>query len=156
MPERTPQERETLVFDTPEAAQEFSERVAERVEQERQPGTQKKKEILAEEVAEEFAKQSEPVDLIHHPWDHTRAEHAEAQALVNLAFEKNLHSALRRAKASSYYPRNLDLFHDVLTTEMYRLLQEQRVNKQPLAVWTLTAVAVLLATALLINLLFIF
>ncbi len=144
------------MFDTPEAAQEFSERVADRVALAQQPGTTKKKEIVAEEIAEEFAKQGEPVDLIRHPWDHTQAEHAEVQTLVNLAFDKDLRSALQSAKASSHYPRNLDLFHDVLTTEMYRLLQEQQVNKQPLAVWTLTVIAVVLGTLLLIILLFIF
>lgn len=145
--ERTPRGRETLLFATPEAAQEFSERARTRIEQQRQPGIIKTKEIIADEIAKEFAKDGEGVDSLKYPWEHTPEEHTEVQHLVNVAFEKDLQAALKQARASQHYPRNLDLLHDVLTTEMYQLMTQHGVNKQSTLVWGV-AFAVLALVAL--------
>ncbi|MEX0649600.1 MAG: hypothetical protein WD200_01200 [Candidatus Andersenbacteria bacterium] len=142
--ERTPQERETLIFSQPEQAQEFSERVAERITT--PTGQRSKKESLAQELAEEFDRQGEGVGKVLHPWEHTAEEHQEVQQLVNVAFEKDLPAALKLARSSNHYPRNIDLLHDVLTTEMYELVRESHLNHQPTGVvWLVTAVLILLA-----------
>src|SRR5581483_1621228 len=129
--ERTPTERETLVFPTPEAAQEFRERVGERLENEQRPGIGRTREIVGDELAREFAKEGEHVQLINQPWEHTPAEHEEVQGLVDVAFAKDLPAAVRQAKTSPHYPRNLDLLHDLLTGEMYDALRQGRLNQQP-------------------------
>ncbi len=148
--ERTPREKETLIFPTAEGAQEFSERVRGRVRKQPYQDVQAGREIMAAEVAEEFAKAGEPVDNIRHPWNHTPAEHEEVQTLVNIAFEKDLSFALKKAQQSSSYPRNLDLLHDVLTTEMYDFIMKQQFNRQPMGSWAAVMLGVVLAVLLLL------
>jgi hypothetical protein len=94
------------------------------------------------------------VDVIRHPWDHSPQEHHETQELVNTAFEKDLRAAIQQARQGNHYPRNLDLFHDVLTSEMYDLLKETHLNRQPVGIWALAAVSVIAAAFLIIVLLF--
>ena len=130
--ERPPLEREKLVFRNRGEARRFSERVIERVRRERRPDVERPQEIVEEEVAEEFAKHGQPVAIVREPWEHVPQEHAEAQQLVNYAFAHDLGAAIKRAEKSKYYPRNLDLFHDVLTGELYEALREQGLNRQPL------------------------
>jgi hypothetical protein len=142
--ERTPQERETLMFPNPEEAREFSERAHERLQREQQPGLKRDREIVGEEVAQEFERRGEPVEIIREPWDHTHEEHEEVQTLIDTAFEKDLGVALRKAKHSPHYPRNLDLFHDVLTSQMYELITQRQLNKQPLAIWVAVIVGAVL------------
>lgn len=143
------------MFAKPEAAQRFSERVAERVQRQRQPGVKRDKEILGEEVAEEFAQAGETVASINNrPWEHTPEEHAEVQQLVNTAFAQDLGRALQQAKASPHYPRNLDLLHDLLTTEMYEHLREAKINRQPTALWLMGISIVTLLTLAAILLVF--
>lgn len=151
--ERTPSERSTLMFESSERARQFSERVAENVQQRRRPGVRADKEVMAEEVAHEFEQQGEPVDIIREPWQHTKEEHEEAQQLVNLTFQRDLGAALRKARASRNYPRNLDLFHDVLTHEMYQLMQSSEVNKQPVGLWLILIVGIVALAVVLSGLL---
>lgn len=143
--ERSPQERETLMFDTREKARAFGERAAERIRQEKYQGVSRVKEIVSEEIAQEIRALGEPMDeVVHHPWDHTYAEHNEVQELVDIAFARDLPAALREARASRHYPRNLDLFHDVLTTEMYGILLQSHLRKQPTGLWLLALLALIL------------
>lgn len=128
--ERTPQERETLIFSTPREGREFSERVGEALRQNEVAGLNRQKDIIADQVARQFARTGEGVATIRHPWEHTAAEHAEAQQLVDLAFAQDLWAAVGQARKSAYYPRNLDLFHDVLTNEMYDLLRQRNLQRQ--------------------------
>jgi len=129
--EREPRSGETLVFKTPEEAGAFAEKIEGRMHKERRPGVKRRREIVAEELAGEFAKQGEEVSLYVQPWEHTEEEHREAQELVDLAFLEDLPIALKRAKKSSGYPRNVDLLHDVLTGQMYELMVKRRLNQQP-------------------------
>lgn len=151
--ERTPSERSTLMFESSERARQFSEKVAERVKQKNRPGIRTDKEVVAQEVAEEFEQHGEPIDIIREPWQHTTQEHEEAQQLVNLAFQRDLGAALRKARMSRNYPRNLDLFHDVLTHEMYQLLQLSEVNKQPLGLWMILIIGIVALAVVLSGLL---
>lgn len=130
--ERTPQERETLIFPSSEEAKTWLEQFGERLGREAQPGIRRRRELLSEELAREFDKHGEGVGLITKPWEHTQDEHTEVQQLVDVAFGKDLPAALKLARSSGYYPRNIDLFHDVLTTEMYQLLKEHQLHRQPL------------------------
>ena len=144
--ERTPRERETLVYETPEQAAELQQEVVERVEQHNSEAVAAPREAVAEVVAEQIAQHGHGVHELAQPWEHSEAEHVEAQALVDLAFERDLATALKKARASEHYPRNLDLFHDVLTNELYEMLVEHKLNRQPLAGWSLLlAVIVLIA-----------
>ena len=129
--ERSPQERETLIFSSPEQAQEFAERVDESSRQEKVRGVKRRREMVAEAVEDEFIRQGETVNSYLQPWEHNKAEHEEAQRLVDEAFEKDLSAAIKKAQDSDSYPRNLDLFHDVLIGEMYDLLIKRGLNKQP-------------------------
>lgn len=142
--ERTPQERETLIFPSAEEAQGWLEQFGEHLGQEQRLGIRRRRELLGEELAEEFEKQGEGVALIARPWEHTQAEHAEVQHLVDVAFARDLPAALKLARSSGYYPRNIDLFHDVLTTEMYQLLREEKLNQQPLAWGVLGMVGIII------------
>lgn len=135
--ERSPYERETLMFPNKEQAAEFAEQVAERMRKEQESGVRRDREIVREEVAEQMAQAGQAVSLIKTPWEHTPDEHAEAQALVDIAFAEDLNAAIKQAQSSRHYPRILDLFHDVLTNEMYDLVQEYRLNRQPLIGWVL-------------------
>lgn len=143
MRERTPLEQETLIYSTPEQAQGLRERVAEQVARERRPDVARDREVVAEAVAHEMERTGQPPDLLKRPWEHTQEEHEEAQRLVDLTFQKDLPTALRQAEKSPHYPRILDLYHDVLTGEMYDLLRQERVNQQPLVGWGLILVAVI-------------
>ncbi|MEK7557566.1 MAG: hypothetical protein AAB538_06295 [Patescibacteria group bacterium] len=145
--ERTPHERETLIFPTPDEAKGWLERVGERITREERKGVRRRRELLGEELAEEFDRQGEGVRVISHPWDHTREEHAEVQRLVDVAFARDLPAALRIARSSDYYPRNIDLFHDVLTTEMYDLLREHKLNRQPVSTGVLISAVILTVVA---------
>ena len=133
--ERTPKERETLIFSNSEQAGKFTERIQEQWEQAEKRSAGHKKKVIQDEVAKEFEKYGQAVQSIKHPWDHSPAEHEETQQLVDLAFAKDLGAALRVAQKSEHYPRNLDLFHDILTGEMYDLLKETKLNRQPIGVW---------------------
>lgn len=127
--ERTPRERETLIFSTPEEAGEFRERVDRESSREVIRGVKRDHEVVADAVAHEFAAHSEGVGMLTKPWEHTPQEHEEAQRLVDTAFAEDLEVALRRARGSAHYPRNVDLLHDVLTNELYTLVREQGVNR---------------------------
>lgn len=154
MPERTSHERETLIFQNPEGAQQFRERVEGRLSRDQKPGIQRQREALAEEIATEFEREGEGTATLKTPWEHTLPEHEEVQRLVNTAFAKDLKAAIKEARQSSHYPRNLDLLHDVLTGEMYKLLTEHKVNKQTVHMWVIAIVSVFAALLLFIILLF--
>jgi len=151
-PERAPHEKETLVHQTPEQAAEFQQEVAERVEQQRGDVVASPREAVGEVVADEMALHGHGVTELSQPWEHSEAEHVEAQALVDIAFDRDLPAALAKARASDTYPRNLDLFHDVLTNELYSMLVEHKLNHQPLAGWGLL-LAVIVLVALIAGLL---
>lgn len=153
--ERTPRERETLIFRKPEQAEAFAERVGERVHQESGKGVTRRREVVAEEVSAEFDRHGEAVTVLSRPWEHTKEEHDEVQLLVDLAFEEDLPASLRQIQKSDNYPRVLDLFHDVLTGEMYKLLQERGLNRQPATAWPIYAGVGTLVVLLLIVLLII-
>lgn len=136
------------MFPDKEHAQEFTERVAEQV-REQPEGVRRDREIMGEVVAEEFAKTGHPVSSYTHPWEHTSEEHTEAQRLVDIAFQQDLDAALKQAQSSKSFPRILDLFHDVLTGEMYDVLVQSQMNRQPLMNW-LVVVGSILAVLLLI------
>ena len=129
--ERTPRERETLMFSSPEEAKEFGERVAERGQTVVQ-GVRRDREAMAEVVADEFARHGDSVGQYEHPWEHDEEEHGQVQKLVNVAFTDNLETALKLARKSARYPRIIDLFHDVLTGQMYDELVKDKVNAQSL------------------------
>lgn len=149
--ERSSFEKETLLFPTPEAAQTFKEDVAERMAT--QPDSQEhKRAVVAEAVAQQFSQVGEAVNLVREPWNHTPAEHEEVQQLVNVAFQRDLGAAIKQARQSPHYPRNLDLLHDVLTGEMYDLLREGGLNKQPLGGWAMALLAIVLITGLVLLL----
>lgn len=147
--ERTPRERETLIFDRPEAARRFAERVAERLRRTARPGVKRGRETVAEAVAEEFASHGEAASLTQ-PWEHTREEHKEVQELVDVAFARDLPAALRQARASAAYPRNIDLLHDVLTGELYAILQQRGLNRQRWDTWPAAAGVLIIVSATLI------
>ncbi len=150
-PERTPQERETLIFPDAEGAQKFRERVGEQLP--RVEGVEEKRQIIREEVATQFASHGESVVVVKQPWEHTSAEHEEAQALADAAFAEDLGVAIRQAKKSPHYPRNLDLLHDLLTGELYQYVKEGRINRQPLTFWLVEVAVIVLVAALAVLLL---
>lgn len=141
-------ERETLIYRTPEQAREWREGVQEKIAQQAGREVTREREIVAEAVAEEFTQAGYAVDSLTRPWEHTPQEHAEVQGLVNLAFATDLSLALKQARQSPNWPRNLDLFHDVLTTEMYSLVQAHKLNRQPLSGWALFVAGIVLAATL--------
>lgn len=140
--EREPREQETLIYATPEEAREFRERAGERLIQERKGSVRREREVIGEQVAREFEQNGESVETVKTPWEHTKQEHSEAQELVDLAFARDLPAALKEARASEHYPRNMDLFHDVLTGEMFDLVREHKLDEQPLAVWVMFIVGI--------------
>jgi len=149
--EKEPRSGETLIFGTPEEAREFAEGVEKRARRENLSGARRRREVVAEELAGEFAKQGEDVSLYTQPWEHTEDEHEEVQKLVDLAFLEDLPIALRRARKSDSYPRNIDLLHDVLTGQMYELMVKRGINKQPVKQ---SVVIVLTALALVLTIIF--
>lgn len=146
MSERTPHERETLLFSNPEAARNFRETVAERVNREKNSPPARQQTVVGQVIAEEFAAAGEGVGSVKEPWLHTPAEHEEVQQLVDLAFRRDLGAAIAQARRSQHYPRNLDLLHDVLTGEMYALLREGQLNRQPLGGWLIAVLVIILLT----------
>lgn len=154
VPERSPRERETLIFSTPEAAQEFSQQVQEKLRQPQTPGVNEQRERVGEAVAGQFVQHGESVAALRQPWEHSHAEHAEVQQLVDMAFAKDLPTALRQARTSAHYPRNLDLFHDVLTSELYDLVREQHINQQPLLGSMIATIGLLIAIGVLMAVVF--
>lgn len=151
--EREPGERETLVFRGQEQAREFAERVDERSRRESEPGVVRQREAVGQEVAAEMARHGEAATVLSQPWEHTKEEHEEVQGLVDMAFEQDLSVALKKARASESYPRNIDLLHDVLTSQLYEMLQQRGINKQSLKSWPVVAGAVVVVVVLLIVLL---
>jgi len=129
--ERAPRERETLIFTSPEEASEFRERVAEG-ERQIAPGARRDREALSDAVAAEFEKHGDPVGLYEQPWEHDEEEHQQAQELVDVAFADDLETALKLARKSPQYPRIIDLFHDVLTGQMYDEMVKEGVNARSL------------------------
>ena len=140
---RIGRERETLMYSTPEEAQAWRERVQEKIRNEAGKSVQRPREVVAEQLAHEFANEGQGVSLSR-PWEHSAAEHAEAQELVDITFAVDLPAALKHAKRSPNWPRNIDLFHDVLTTEMYELVREHKLNQQPVTGWILLSLGVVL------------
>lgn len=151
-PERSAYEKETLIFPNQEAAQAFRESVGEQLQVSRTTGRQQDKAVVAEAVAQQFSQVGEAVSLVREPWTHTPAEHEEVQQLVNVAFQRDLGAAIKQARQSPHYPRNLDLLHDVLTGEMYDLLREGGLNKQPLGGWAIALLAIVLIAGLVLLL----
>lgn len=148
--ERTPQERETLIFPSPEEARGWLERVSERLRAEDRTGVTRKRELVAEEIAREFESHGEGIGAYILPWEHSVDEHREVQHLVDIAFARDLPAALKLARSSGTYPRNIDLFHDVLTTEMYQLVRDYKLHRQPLSVGVLITVGIILVIGLII------
>lgn len=143
--ERTLHERETLLFPTREEAQAWTEKVAEQAAATARPGVRRDREVVAEAVAQEFEKHGEAVSgSLARPWEHSAVEHAEVQQLVDTAFAKDLGAALRAARGSDAYPRNIDLLHDVLTTEMYEAMRTHHLNRQPMKVGLIVTIGVLM------------
>lgn len=147
MAERSPREKETLIFATPDQAEVFREQVGETLAAQPRGRVRRDKEIVGEAVADQFAQYGEAATITH-PWEHTPGEHEDVQMLVDLAFAEDLPAALKLAKKSPAYPRNLDLFHDLLTSEMYELVRQTDLTRQPLSLW-LTEVAVIILLAVL-------
>ena len=154
MSERTPYEKDTLIFSSPTEAREFTASVEGQWARPGE-GAVTKRDVVKNEVARRIEDAGEVLQTIHQPWPHTDEEHADAQQLVDLAFQKNLRVALREAKKRAYYPRNLDLFHDLLTGEMYDLVRETGMNSSPLLVWALEIMGILLVAGLAVVLLFV-
>jgi hypothetical protein len=139
--ERTPHERETLIFANQEAAQGFRENLQPKLTP-TVPGVDQGREHVAAAVAEQFHQAGEAVQIVREPWEHTPSEHQEAEALVDVAFAQDLPAAIKKARQSSTYPRNLDLLHDVLTGELYALVKEGQLRHQPVWGWLLALVAI--------------
>lgn len=119
---------ENLVFASSEEAVRFQESLEHRIEKERSQDISHGREIVAEELAKKFEEHGTGVSSLHIPWEHTQEEHREAQELVNVAFAENLHTAIAQAEKSDSFPRNIDLFHDVLTGELYDAVVRSRLN----------------------------
>lgn len=154
-PERNAREQETLIFNTAEKAREFAERVEKRAADENGEGVNRPKEIVGEEVVKEIEREGEESVDLTQPWEHTKEEHEEVQQLVDTAFREDLPLALKKARQSDNYPRLIDLFHDVLTGQMYETLVQNKVNQHKSAnwQWAIIALAALLVLAGLIILL---
>lgn len=149
--ERTPYEQETLIFSAAEKAKEFRETVNERLPT-KQVGIRRDREIIAEVVADEFAAEGHSVSSLRRPWEHTAEEHVEVQKLIDLAFSQNIGKALAAARGSGHYPRNVDLLHDLLTSELHDAIVSEKLNRQPLAGWLLLVVAVIVLAVIMILL----
>lgn len=148
--ERTPHEQQTLIFSNQEKAGEFRERVENRVTQPNTSQAGAKRQAISQELAQEFEKEGEVVSSLREPWEHSEEEHLEVQSLVNEAFEKDFTAALKKAKASPHYPRNLDLLHDVLTKQMYEALVQHGANKQVVLPWLIGMLSIALAVLVLV------
>ena len=150
--EREPRERETLIFPDAQQAREFREGVSERVA-EQPKDVRREREIVAEAVTEELAAHGEGGHSLEQPWQHSPAEHTEVQELVDVAFARDVTAALKAARQSEYYPRNIDLLHDTLTTELYEGILEHQLNKQPILGKLLLVFGIMIAVSIVILLL---
>ncbi len=146
--DRTRGERETLIFHSPERATDFTERVESRIEKERKVGVTKEREIVSQELAAQFESEGHGVAPLAHPWEHSASEHKEAQQLVDIAFSQDLSVAIARAEQSPSFPRNIDLFHDLLTGEMYKAVVDARVNTYHTPRWMTLLFALVIVLAL--------
>jgi hypothetical protein len=154
--DRTRRERETLVFHSPEGATDFARTVENRIKKEDKPGVSQAREVVSQELAKQFEQEGHGVSLLTHPWEHSNEEHIEAQQLVDLAFAKDLSAAISEAEKSSSFPRNMDLFHDVLTGEMYEAIQKSRVHTQPVPHWIIWLLVLFFALLLSVILVFVY
>lgn len=138
---------ESLVFSGVEQADNFREKTQENFDATAQKTA---REATAEVLAQEFSAAGHSVSYssLSRPWEHTPAEHDEVQDLANLAFERDLPTALAKARASKSYPRNIDLLHDVLVSEMYDEVVKHKVNKQPLLGWLIVSLSLFLASVI--------
>lgn len=143
--ERSSRNQETLIFNSPEQAEQFAERAAERVGLAEEGEVKRGREVLREEVAEEFLREGEAVSVLSQPWEHTEEEHEEVQRLIDVSFDRSLTDALKQARESDNYPRNVDLLHDILTDQLYEVVVERRLNQQQLSEKPIVAVAVVAA-----------
>lgn len=137
--------RERLVFHSPEAASDFVRDVEHRIQKEDKQDVSQPREIVSDELAKQFEQAGHGVSALTHPWEHTEDEHTEAQALVDIAFTEDLSAAIRQAEKSPSFPRNIDLFHDVLTGEMYDALVKSRSNVHYMPRWVVPALVLLFA-----------
>lgn len=126
---------ERLIFNSVERAKQFTERVEDRITEQKKSGVIKAKEIVSQELAKQFEQEGHGVSAYTHPWEHTEGEHREAQQLVNIAFTNDLAIALSQAEKSPSFPRNIDLFHDVLTGKMYEAIVSARLNTYHAPLW---------------------
>ena len=147
---------ESLIWRNKEGANEFIKRVKTRKEQETRQGVRRDRELLADELAREIEKQGEEAVDTSWPWEHSPEEHREVQRLVEVAFREDLVLALKKMRKSEHYPRIVDLFHDVLTEQMYEVLIKAGLNKQRVGkgMWTLIGLAGLLVLGALAALIF--
>lgn len=138
-----------LVFVDSREAELFRKSLETKIAAERVPGIARGREIIGEELAKKFEEHGVGVLSLRSPWEHSQEEHAEVQGLVNVAFGHDLRTALRRAERSASFPRNVDLFHDVLTGELYDAVLGHRLNTVHASAWIIIAIAVpiLLLTA---------
>ncbi len=150
--DRTRRERETLVFNSPEGAEDFTRDVEDRIKEESRSGLSQGREVVSQELAKQFEQEGHAVSGLTHPWEHTEVEHAEAQRLVDLAFAKDLPTAISAAEKSPSFPRNIDLFHDLLTGEMYEAITKARVVSQHVPLWIILLI-ILFFTLLLSSIL---
>lgn len=126
---------ENLVFANAQEAAQFREAIETRVATERLSGVTHRREAVAHELAKKFEEHGIGVSSLHTPWEHSKEEHSEVQDLVNIAFADSISVALRRAEHSSSFPRNIDLFHDVLTGELYDAVLGRRLNAVHISKW---------------------
>ncbi len=145
---------DNLVFSSSQEAAHFRESITEQVAQEQGGGATRRREIVAEELMKKFEEHGVGVTSLHRPWEHSQEEHAEVQELVNTAFASDLRDALQQAENSPTFPRNIDLFHDVLTGELYDAVLGQHLNAVHLSAWKLALLT--LPVALLVVAIIIF
>ncbi|HLC49776.1 MAG TPA: hypothetical protein VJI96_05330 [Candidatus Andersenbacteria bacterium] len=148
--------KERLIFHSPELASDFTRTVENRIEQERKMGVSNNREIVSQELAKKFEAEGHGVSLLATPWEHSDSEHVEAQALVDVAFHSSLTAAIAQAEKSPSFPRNMDLFHDVLTGQMYDAIVGARINTQHIPYWIIVMIAVFFALLLGVILVFSF
>lgn len=154
--DRTRRERETLVFHSPEGAADFTRSVENRIKEENKVGVSADREIVSQELANQFEIEGHGVAPFTHPWEHSHAEHVEAQQLVDVAFSQSLSVAIAQAEKSSSFPRNIDLFHDVLTGEMYEAIRNSRINTQHVPRWIILLLVLFFALLLSAILFFVY
>jgi hypothetical protein len=130
---------ENLVFATAEEAGQFRESVEYAQVEHRGESQSRDREVVGEVLAEKFDQEGHGVSSLHAPWEHSQAEHDEVQVLVDMAFTHDLAAALRKAEQSPSFPRNIDLFHDVLTGELYEAVRTRRLNTAHVPVWIIIA-----------------